>query len=283
MSAERAGRPVGAKLGRAILVGAGPGDPDLLTLRAARALVRADLVLYDALVNPRILDLAPRAQRFYVGKRAGRPAVAQSTIHALMIRAAHRGRVVVRLKAGDPFVLGRGGEEAIACEAAGIPVEVIPGITSAIAGPGAVGIPVTHRDVSPGFVVLSAVPAVHYERVLRNVPPGAITVVLLMALASRRAIATFLRDAGWPGDLPAAVVVGACTPRVWSWTGTLDTLDRVSVPEDRADLPGLVVIGHVVSLADTVSRALRREEVAQSQSPARDQEEEDTWLRKQAP
>jgi uroporphyrin-III C-methyltransferase len=270
------------KLGRAILVGAGPGDPDLLTVRAARALGQADLVLYDALVDPRVLHLAPRAQRFYVGKRVGRVSVSQSTIHALMIRAANRGRVVVRLKAGDPFVLGRGGEEALACEAAGIPVEVIPGITSAIAGPGAVGIPVTHRDVSPGFLVLSAVPAVHYERVLRHVPPGAITVVLLMALGSRRAIAAFLRDAGWPSDLPAAVVVGACTPGVWSWTGTIDTLDRANVPEDRAHLPGLVVIGHVVSLADTVSRAMQREEIARS--VPRDQEEEETpWLRKQAP
>jgi uroporphyrin-III C-methyltransferase len=270
------------KLGRAILVGAGPGDPDLLTVRAARALGQADLVLYDALVDSRVLHLAPRAQRFYVGKRAGRASVSQSTIHALMIRAANRGRVVVRLKAGDPFVLGRGGEEALACEAAGIPVEVIPGITSAIAGPGAVGIPVTHRDVSPGFLVLSAVPAIHYERVLKNVPPGAITVVLLMALGSRRAISAFLCEAGWPGNLPAAVVVGACTPGVWSWTGTIDTLDRANVPEDRAHLPGLVVIGHVVSLADTVSRAMQREEVARSLP--RDQEEEETpWLRKQAP
>jgi uroporphyrin-III C-methyltransferase len=263
-------------------VGAGPGDPDLLTLRAERALRVADLVLYDALVNPRILDLAPRAQRFYVGKRAGRSAISQTTIHALMIRAANRGRVVVRLKAGDPFVLGRGGEEAIACDAAGIPVEVIPGITSAIAGPGAVGIPVTHRDVSPGFLVLSAVPAAYYERILKNVPPGAITVVLLMALGARRAIAAFLRDAGWPGDLPTAVVVGAHTPGVWSWTGTLGELGETQIPEDRTHLPGLVVIGHVVSLADTVSRAMQREKVAHG-LPRDHEEEETSWLRKQAP
>jgi uroporphyrin-III C-methyltransferase len=268
--------------GRALLVGAGPGDPDLLTVRAERALGIADLVLYDALVNPRVLDLAPRAQRFYVGKRAGRPAISQSTIHALMIRAAKRGRVVVRLKAGDPFVLGRGGEEAIACEAAGIPVEVIPGVSSAIAGPGAVGIPVTHRDVSPGFLVLSAVPAVHYERVLENIPPGAITVVLLMALGARREIAEFLCNAGWPGDLPAAVVVGAHTPGVWSWTGTLGTLHRAQIPEDRAHLPGLIVIGPVVSLADTVSRAMQREKIAE-RLPCDPEEEETPWLRKQAP
>lgn len=280
MNFERGSCAPGTALGRAVLIGAGPGDPGLLTVRAERALSRADLVLYDALVDPRILELAPRAQRFYVGKRAGRPAIAQSTIHALMIRAANRGQVVVRLKAGDPFVLGRGGEEVLACEAAGIPVEVIPGITSAIAGPGSVGIPVTHRDVSPGFLVLSAVPAVHYERVLKDLPPGAITVVLLMALASRRAIAAFLLDAGWPRDLPAAVVVGACTPGVWSWTGTLEALDQARVPDERAHLPGLVVLGHVVSLADTVSRAMQREKIA----PLCDHEEEEApWLRKQAP
>jgi uroporphyrin-III C-methyltransferase len=259
------------KRGRAILIGAGPGDPDLLTIRAERALREADLVLYDALVDPRVLALAPHAQRFYVGKRAGRAAMAQSTINALIIRAAGRGRVVVRLKSGDPFVLGRGGEEAIACEAAGVPVEVVPGITSAIAGPGAAGIPVTHRGVSPGVLILSAVPAVHYESVLSSLPPGAVTVVLLMALGSRGSISAFLRGAGWPIDLPAAVVVGACTPRAWSWTGTLEMLESVEIPEDRVDLPGLVVLGHVVSLADTVSRAMRRET------------EEASWLRMQAP
>jgi len=268
--------------GRAILVGAGPGDPDLLTVRAERSLRAADLILYDALVDPRILGLAPHAQRFYVGKRAGREAISQSTIQALMIRAAGRGRVVVRLKSGDPFVLGRGGEEAIACEAAGVPVEVIPGITSAIAGPGACGIPVTHRGVSPGVLVLSAVPASHYERVLEHLPPGSVTVVLLMALGARGSIAEFLCRVGWPGDLPAAVVVGACTPRAWSWTGTLDTLGVLEIPADRLDLPGLVVLGHVVSLADTVSRAMRRDDDAQP--GLRDhQQEEASWLRRRAP
>jgi uroporphyrin-III C-methyltransferase len=262
--------------GRAILVGAGPGDPDLLTVRATRALREADLVLYDALVDRRTLDLAPRAQRFYVGKRANRRSIAQETIHALMIRAARRGRVVVRLKAGDPFVLGRGGEEATACAAAGVPVEVIPGISSAIAGPAAAGIPVTHRGVSPGVLVLSAVPAVHYERALEQLPPRAVTVVLLMALGARSSIAAFLRRVGWPGDLPAAIVLGACTPRAWSWTGTLDDLERVTVPDECVDLPGLVVLGQVVSLAGTVSAATPQRE----QHPH--QEEERSWQQAQA-
>jgi uroporphyrin-III C-methyltransferase len=267
--------------GRAVLIGAGPGEPDLLTVRAVRALMSADLVLYDALVDTRLLEYAPRAQRFYVGKRAGRAAISQSTIHALIIRAARRGRVVVRLKSGDPFVLGRGGEEALACQAAGVPVEVIPGITSAIAGPGAVGIPVTHRGVSPGFLVLSAVPSEHYQNILKALPPESLTVVLLMALGARGTIASFLRDAGWPRDLPAAIAVGACSEDAWSWTGTLATLDQALIPEDRRELPGLLVLGHVVSLAAAVSQAMNTGHETAT-SPTRT-DEETPWLRMQAP
>jgi uroporphyrin-III C-methyltransferase len=235
--------------GRAILVGAGPGDPDLLTLRAARALGAAELVLYDALVDPRVLALAPRAARFYVGKRAGRAAIAQSTIHALILRAVRRGKTVVRLKAGDPFVLGRGGEEALFCGDVGIPCEVIPGVTSAIAGPAAAGIPVTHRGVAPGVLVLSAVPDTHYRAILSRLPPGSVTVVLMMALGSRSSIASFLAGAGWPAELPAAIVLGATTPSQWSWTGTLADIGDAEVPDERRELPGLLVLGPVVSLS----------------------------------
>ena len=126
-SRRTAGQP-----GRVSLVGAGPGDPDLLTRAAARRLRSADLVLYDALVPTAIVRLAKRAQRFCVGKRAGRPSVRQETINGLMIRGARRGQHVVRLKCGDPFVLGRGGEEALALRAAGVPFDVVPGVTSAI-------------------------------------------------------------------------------------------------------------------------------------------------------
>ncbi len=137
------------------LVGAGPGDPDLLTRKAADRLTDADLVLYDALVDPATLALAPTAQRVYVGKRAGRPQVRQEFIHWLMIRAARAGKKVVRLKGGDPFVFGRGGEEGLALAAAGISFEVVPGVSSAIAAAALAGIPVTHRGLSSGFVVVS--------------------------------------------------------------------------------------------------------------------------------
>ena len=137
------------------LVGAGPGDPELLTRRAARRLAEADLVLYDALVDPAVLELAGKAQRFYVGKRAGRHHVTQEQIHRILIRAAQRGQRVVRLKGGDPFVFGRGGEEALALAEAGIAFEVVPGISSSVAAPALAGIPVTHRGMSTGFVVVS--------------------------------------------------------------------------------------------------------------------------------
>ena len=137
------------------LVGAGPGDIELLTLRALKRLREADLVLYDALVEHELLELAPQAKRFFVGKRAGRHSIDQEGIHALLIRAAKRGERVVRLKCGDPFVFGRGGEEALALEAAGVAYEIVPGVSSAIAAPALAGIPVTHRGVATGFAVIS--------------------------------------------------------------------------------------------------------------------------------
>ncbi|MCE9575415.1 MAG: uroporphyrinogen-III C-methyltransferase, partial [Deltaproteobacteria bacterium] len=130
--------------GHVSLVGAGPGDPELLTLRALRRLREADLVLNDALVPTALVELAPQARRFFVGKRAGRHSIEQDTIHRLMIRAARRGDRVVRLKCGDPFVFGRGGEEALALADAGIPFEIVPGLSSALAAPALAGIPVTH-------------------------------------------------------------------------------------------------------------------------------------------
>ena len=140
------------------LVGAGPGDPGLLTRKAIARLRAADLVLYDALIDERILRYARRAQRFYVGKRAGRHAMTQQAIHTLMIRAARKGRRVVRLKGGDPFVFGRGGEEALALQRAGIAYDVVPGVSSAIAAPASAGIPVTHRGISSAFLVVSLLP-----------------------------------------------------------------------------------------------------------------------------
>jgi uroporphyrin-III C-methyltransferase len=227
------------------IVGAGPGDPALLTRKAAARLRHADLVLHDALVDDRVLRLARNARRFYVGKRAGRHAITQEAIHALMIRAARRGLRVVRLKGGDPFVFGRGGEEASALRAAGVSFEVVPGITSAVAAPAAAGIPVTHRGLATAFIVVNG----HDDRMfeaLHGVQPAGLTLVVLMGLARRRVVAESLIELGWPRDTPAAVIVSAWTDTQYSWHGALG--DLATVPLD-SDGPGTIVIGAVATLA----------------------------------
>src|SRR5262245_21625565 len=194
------------------LVGAGPGDPELLTLRALKRLRDAHLILNDALVPSDLLELAPAAQRFYVGKRAGRHSIDQDGIHRLMIRAAKRGQRVVRLKCGDPFVLGRGGEEALALEAAGIAYEVVPGLSSATAAPLLAGIPVTHRGLASGFAVVSGHAEAAYAPILDGIAPGAMTLVVLMGTKLRGPIAARLIARGWSAATPAALLFGPSQP-----------------------------------------------------------------------
>ncbi|HWO17155.1 MAG TPA: uroporphyrinogen-III C-methyltransferase [Kofleriaceae bacterium] len=234
------------------LVGAGPGDPELLTLRALRRLREADLVLNDALVDAALLELAPTAQRFFVGKRAGRHSIEQPEIHRLMIRAARRGQRVVRLKCGDPFVFGRGGEEALALEAAGIPYEVVPGVSSAVAAPALAGIPVTHRGTASGFAVIAGHAESAYGPILDGLAPGAMTVVVLMGLRERGAIAARMQARGWPASTPAAIVYGASHAGSFTWTGELRDLGAASF---TTELPAVLVIGEVVALADQIAPA----------------------------
>src|SRR3954469_7760242 len=167
------------------LVGAGPGDPELWTVRAMRRVNEADLVLYDALIDAVALRALTKAQCFCVGKRAGRQSVRQETIHRLMIRAARQGKRVVRLKGGDPFVFGRGAEEALALAMAGISFEVVPGVSSAIAAPELAGIPVTHRGSSSGFLVLSGHTLDAVEKGLTAVQPNVVSLVVLMGVGAR--------------------------------------------------------------------------------------------------
>lgn len=241
--------------GMVALVGAGPGDPELLTRRAASRLAEADLVLYDALIDPAVLDLAPSARRVYVGKRAGRHAVSQEFINRLMIRAARRGHRVVRLKGGDPFVFGRGGEEALALASAGVPFEVVPGISSAVAAAGLAGIPVTHRSMASGFVVVSGHSEEAYRPILQSLEPHTVTVVVMMGLGRIEAIASLLVGQGWNAMTPVAVLLGAATSESEVWTVTLADLQRGVGLED-VSAPGTVVIGDVVD----IRRGLVREE-----------------------
>jgi uroporphyrin-III C-methyltransferase/precorrin-2 dehydrogenase/sirohydrochlorin ferrochelatase len=248
-------------MGHVSIVGAGPGDPSLLTRKAAASLRKADLVLYDALVDERVLRLARRAQRFFVGKRAGRHALSQAEIHAVMIRAARRGRRVVRLKGGDPFVFGRGGEEALALQNAGIPFDVVPGVTSAVAAPALAGIPVSFRGLSSAFMVVTGHDEELFARILGGLTPNGVTVIVLMGLARRAALASVLIDCGWAGETPAAVVSKASLPEQEVWRGTLDEIAGGGTVLD-GEGPATLVVGEVAAFtlaaAQTISRDASR-------------------------
>ena len=241
--------------GSVSLVGAGPGDPDLLTRRAIRRLSEADVVFYDALVDRDALTLAPSARRVFVGKRAGRPAMTQDGINRLLIRAARRGLRVVRLKGGDPFVFGRGGEEALALAAAGIPFEIVPGVSAATSAAGLAGIPVTHRGIASGFVVVSGHAEDAYGPILTGLVPHAATVVVLMGLAHGEQIAELLIDRGWKPQTPVAVLFGASTTESEAWTTTLSEL-KGGLPVSEHPGPGTIVIGDVVRLRGVIASAV---------------------------
>jgi uroporphyrin-III C-methyltransferase / precorrin-2 dehydrogenase / sirohydrochlorin ferrochelatase len=257
----------GLRAGTVSLVGAGPGDPDLLTRRAVRRLQEADVVLYDALVDPEVLGLAPTARRIFVGKRAGRPAVKQEFINRLLVRAARRGRRVVRLKGGDPFVFGRGGEEAIALVAAGVPFEIVPGISSAIASPALAGIPVTHRGTSTAFVVVSGHSPDAYSPVLGSLAPQTATIVVLMGLGSAADIVGLLQARGWAPETPAAVLYGASTREASVWVSTLAELPGACVRR-HAGAPGTIVIGDVVKVRAMLLAELERFETGNAHAGA---------------
>ena len=233
------------------LVGAGPGDPDLLTIRAVDRLRAADLVLYDALVDRAALRHAPQARWAYVGKRAGRHSIEQETIERVMIRRALRGERVVRLKSGDPVVFGRGGEEALALAAAGVPCEIVPGVSAAVAAPALSGIPVTHRGLASAFVVVSGHAEEAYKPVLESLAPGSATLVILMGIATRAATSGLLLARSWPRDTPVAISFSASRPDAFTWRGTLGTLG--DAPATGA--PGVIVIGATVALADLIQSA----------------------------
>ena len=236
--------------GRVVLVGGGPGDPGLLTLRGYRAMCDADVVITDRLGPTSLLDSLPaEVEVIDVGKMPRGEAASQEDINDLLIRRARAGEVVVRLKGGDPFVLGRGGEEVDACVAAGVEVEVVPGITSAIAAATLAGVPLTRRGTAQEFTVASGhVPpgdprsTVDWERL----GAGKGTLVLLMAVAYLRAIADALLAAGRPPTTPAVVIENASLPHQRILRATLADLADVA---DAAGVvpPSVVVIGDVVS------------------------------------
>jgi uroporphyrin-III C-methyltransferase len=245
--------------GRVYLVGAGPGDPELITVRGAKVVAGADVVVYDRLVAPALIELAAaNAERIYVGKEPGRSAMDQADIDALLVVRALAGETVVRLKGGDPFVFGRGGEELLACVEAGVPVEVVPGITSAVAAPAVAGIPVTHRGIARSFAVVTGSTAHAEDTVdLARMATATDTLVVLMAAGKLAETCTALIDAGRPSSEPAAIVQ-------WAWTddervviGTLAGLPALAAAASIGP-PATLVVGEVASLG-TARRRERRE------------------------
>jgi uroporphyrin-III C-methyltransferase len=235
------------------LVGAGPGDPELLTVKAARLLAAARVVLYDHLAGAAVLALVPAgARRICVGKRDRRHTLPQEEINALLVRLAAAGNDVVRLKGGDPYVFGRGGEEAMALSTAGIPFEVVPGITSAQGMGAYAGIPLTHRDHASAVVF-----ATGHIREGGVAPDWAVlarprqTVVIYMGLGALPVICRELVAHGLPPDTPAAVVEQATTPGQRVVTGTLLTLPTLARAQEVA-APALVVVGEVVRLHEAL-------------------------------
>ena len=239
--------------GTVYLVGAGPGDPGLITVRGLGALRAADVIVYDRLVGGGLLDLASGAERVYAGKSARRHAMTQGQINRLLVSRAKRGETVVRLKGGDPFVFGRGGEEAVALAEAGIPFEVVPGVTSAIAGPAAAGIPVTHRDAAASVAIATAheAPGKAGSRLDWSAIARADTTVLMMGVERLADATAALIEAGKPRSTPAAVISSATLPTQRTVTAPLS---RIATAARRAGVkpPAVTVVGEVVALREVL-------------------------------
>ena len=239
------------------LLGAGPGDPGLLTLKARDALACADVVIYDALANPCLLDYArPDAERIYVGKIADRHALPQPEINALLIRKAREdgGKLVARLKGGDPYIFGRGGEEAEALVEAGVPFEEVPGVSSAIAAPAYAGIPLTHRDFASSLTIITGHESADKADSVHNweaLAKSASTLVFVMGMKNLPDIATNLIGAGLAPDTPAALIYRGTTPRQRSLVASLARLPAAAVEQGFSN-PSVIVVGEVARLHESL-------------------------------
>lgn len=234
-------------IGTVHLVGAGPGDPDLLTLRAARLIMNAELIVHDGLVEPAILALAKPSARFIsVAKRRSRHTLPQEGINALLVREALAGTDVVRLKGGDPFVFGRGGEEAEACHAAGVPVQVVPGISAALGAAAAAQIPLTHRDASSVVSFVAGQCKGLTEQDWSGLAGKGRTLVIYMGVATAEAIADKLIADGLAPEMPVAVIENATRAAMRVLRGPIAGLAAL-VERGKVKSPALIVIGEVAA------------------------------------
>jgi uroporphyrin-III C-methyltransferase len=238
------------RIGKVFLVGAGPGDPELITLKGKRCLEAADVILYDELVSRELLEFAASdTELIYVGKKPGQHCADQREIEALLIRHARQGQCVVRLKGGDPFVFGRGGEEAQALRAAAVPFEIVPGISSAIAAPAYAGIPLTHRALASSFAVVTGHKAgggqVKWGELARSVD----TLVILMGLHNLDAIIAELLAGGCEPELPVAVIQSGTTNQQRVLCATVRTIGVLAAAANFQS-PAVIVVGQVAKFAE---------------------------------
>jgi uroporphyrin-III C-methyltransferase/precorrin-2 dehydrogenase/sirohydrochlorin ferrochelatase/uroporphyrin-III C-methyltransferase len=251
---------------KVFIIGAGPGDPDLLTMKAHRLLQRADVVVYDRLVSSDVLDLVPTgATRIFAGKAAGRHTMPQGEINELLLSLAQSGRRVVRLKGGDPFVFGRGSEEALHLARHGVPFEIVPGITAAAGCAAYAGIPLTHRDIAKGVQFITGHDRNGKELDVdwQSLADPETTLVIYMGLGNAPRISRELIAAGLPGTTPAAAIENGTTPEQRVRLTTLADL-----PEAVADLtaPTLLIVGEVVDLAKDLGWRVEDEPAGQKLS-----------------
>lgn len=243
-------------VGKVYIVGAGPGHPDLLTLRAVRLIQAGDVIVYDRLIQEEVLALAkPTAERIFMGKFLGKHASRQEEIHELLVRKAKEGKVVIRLKGGDPFLFGRGGEEAEYLIEHGVEFEAVPGVSSCLSAPLSAGIPVTHRDIASSVAIVTGHNSTgNHDRVDWQALSKVDTLVVLMGVHNVAHITQALITAGRPGDTPAAVVQMAFWPGQQIVVGTLATITE-DVRRARVEAPATLVIGEVVRLHGKLQQA----------------------------
>jgi uroporphyrin-III C-methyltransferase len=265
-NASRGTRPRSETSGKVFLIGAGPGDPKLLTLRAAEILAKCDLIVFDSLVNPEVLAHARRGvELVFAGKRAGTPEISQAEINDLLVARASAGHLVVRLKGGDPFVFGRGGEEAEALVAAGIDFEIIPGVSSGVAAPAYAGIPLTHRTHSSSVIFVTGHdapdkgrPRVDWQAIAK----AADTIVIFMCARTIRTIARELVAGGRTVTTPIAIIRWGTYQDQEVYSGTLADFAERDADDPVIESPSIAVIGGVVALREQLAWFEKTRELA---------------------
>lgn len=243
-------------IGKVYIVGAGPGDPKLITVYGLECIQQADVIAYDRLVNPQLLNQAkPLAELIYCGKEPGKHGLIQEEIHSLLVREASAGKTVVRLKGGDPFVFGRGAEEAAVLAEAGIPYEIVPGITAGIAAPAYAGIPVTHRDYATSFAIVTG----HGREEKGNdfldwnaLANGIDTIAFYMSIGNIEHISAQLIKHGRPHTTPVAVIEWGTTKEQRTLTGTLETI-TAQIKQSGYKNPSMIIVGEVVKVREEIA------------------------------